>query len=308
MKMKLRAPSPAMTVACISLTIALSGASYAAIVLPKNSVGTKQIRNNAVKSSKIAANQVTGADVNEATLGQVPSSASADSAGNAATAGMLDGIDSTGFLQNGADAGGRLAGTYPNPTIPANSLSGADINESTLQQVPTAGFATNASTASFATNASTASTANNATSLGGVPASGYQRRCQTGSVRAFARVKGSSTLPAFPNETADPTYIDQVFNCTGDSITVYRSGPGVYTVDLNTSLSEFGLPAMAVVSVIEGSGASGTGTDDFATVRSWGTFSSPPSVAGQPTPDRWVVQVRDADGGAEDAWFNIVIF
>lgn len=92
-RLRLRNPSPALVISCIALFVALSGSSYAVIVLPKNSVGTKQLRNNAVKSTKIANNQVTGADVNEATLGEVPS---------AASAGLLDGIDSTGFLQNGA--------------------------------------------------------------------------------------------------------------------------------------------------------------------------------------------------------------
>jgi hypothetical protein len=41
-------PSPAMVVASIALTVALGGTSYAAIRLPKNSVGTKQLRKNAV--------------------------------------------------------------------------------------------------------------------------------------------------------------------------------------------------------------------------------------------------------------------
>lgn len=41
MKAILRAPSPAMVVACIALAIALSGAAYAA-TLPRNSVGTPQ--------------------------------------------------------------------------------------------------------------------------------------------------------------------------------------------------------------------------------------------------------------------------
>jgi hypothetical protein len=85
---KFRLPSPAMTVACISLAVALSGASYAAIVLPKNSVGTKQLKKNAVTTPKVKNNAITGAKVKEATLGQVPSAANAD---------MLDGLDSSAF-------------------------------------------------------------------------------------------------------------------------------------------------------------------------------------------------------------------
>ena len=43
-------PSPALVVACIALAIALGGTSYAAVTLPRNSVGTKQLKKNAVNS------------------------------------------------------------------------------------------------------------------------------------------------------------------------------------------------------------------------------------------------------------------
>ena len=46
-------PSPAMVVACIALIVALAGTSYAAIRLPKNSVGARQIKKNAVSSPKV---------------------------------------------------------------------------------------------------------------------------------------------------------------------------------------------------------------------------------------------------------------
>jgi hypothetical protein len=61
-------PSPALVISCIALFVALSGSSYAVIVLPKNSVGTKQLKKNAVTSAKVKNNALTGADVNEATL------------------------------------------------------------------------------------------------------------------------------------------------------------------------------------------------------------------------------------------------
>jgi len=49
-----------MIVACLALTIALSGAGYAAVVLPRNSVGTKQLKRDAVTAKKIKAGNVTG--------------------------------------------------------------------------------------------------------------------------------------------------------------------------------------------------------------------------------------------------------
>jgi hypothetical protein len=54
MKRRLRAPSPAFVISLVALFVALGGTTYAATSLPKNSVGTKQIKNNAVTSKKIA--------------------------------------------------------------------------------------------------------------------------------------------------------------------------------------------------------------------------------------------------------------
>ena len=42
----------------IALCVALGGVSYAAVSLPKNSVGPQQLRRHAVKPSKLAANSV----------------------------------------------------------------------------------------------------------------------------------------------------------------------------------------------------------------------------------------------------------
>ncbi len=48
-------PSPAMVVACLALLVALGGTGVAAvsIVIPKNSVGTPQLKKNAVTSAKV---------------------------------------------------------------------------------------------------------------------------------------------------------------------------------------------------------------------------------------------------------------
>ena len=62
-------PSPAMVVACVALAIALGGTSYAAINLPANSVGTKQIKNNAVISSKVKNRSLSAVDFKS---GQLP--------------------------------------------------------------------------------------------------------------------------------------------------------------------------------------------------------------------------------------------
>jgi hypothetical protein len=55
-------PSPAMVVACIALMVALGGTGYAAIKLPRNSVGNKQLRANAVTSGKVRNGSLTPKD------------------------------------------------------------------------------------------------------------------------------------------------------------------------------------------------------------------------------------------------------
>ena len=46
-------PSPALVLACLALLVSLGGAGYAAVVLPAGSVGTKQLKRNAVSSPKV---------------------------------------------------------------------------------------------------------------------------------------------------------------------------------------------------------------------------------------------------------------
>lgn len=53
MKRKLRTPSPAFVISLIALFVALGGTTYAATSLPKNSVGTKQLKKGAVTKAKI---------------------------------------------------------------------------------------------------------------------------------------------------------------------------------------------------------------------------------------------------------------
>ena len=58
-----------MIVACIALMVAMGGTGYAAIRLPRNSVGAKQIKRNAVTSSKVRNGSLLSADF---AAGQLP--------------------------------------------------------------------------------------------------------------------------------------------------------------------------------------------------------------------------------------------
>jgi hypothetical protein len=84
-----RRPSPAMVVAVIALLVALGGTGYAAYKLPKNSVGTKQLKKNAVNSAKVKNHSLTGLDINLAKLGTVPA---ANNAAHATTADSANSI------------------------------------------------------------------------------------------------------------------------------------------------------------------------------------------------------------------------
>ncbi len=49
-----RRPSPALVISCVALALALGGTSFAAVsALPKNSVGTPQLKASAVTSAKV---------------------------------------------------------------------------------------------------------------------------------------------------------------------------------------------------------------------------------------------------------------
>lgn len=108
----------ANVIATVAVFIALGGASYAAFKLPKNSVGTKQIKNNAITAAKIKSGAVSGAKIDLASLGQVPSAANAAHAASADSAGALPAPEPVhlitefehGFHNNGE--GSEKAGYY----------------------------------------------------------------------------------------------------------------------------------------------------------------------------------------------------
>lgn len=74
--------SPALVVACVALLVALGGTSYATVIaIPASSVGTAQLKPQAVTAAKLAPNAVRTANVANGTLliedfkrGQLPGS------------------------------------------------------------------------------------------------------------------------------------------------------------------------------------------------------------------------------------------
>ena len=68
-------PSPAMVVACTALIFGMTGAGYAAGMLGPNTVGTKQLKKNAVISSKVKNRSLLAVDFK---AGQLPKGAKGD--------------------------------------------------------------------------------------------------------------------------------------------------------------------------------------------------------------------------------------
>jgi hypothetical protein len=66
---RLRLPRPGTVIACVALIISLAGTAYAAGVLPAGSVGTIQLKDNAVTSKKVKNGSLLAADFK---AGQLP--------------------------------------------------------------------------------------------------------------------------------------------------------------------------------------------------------------------------------------------
>jgi hypothetical protein len=70
MRIAIRRPSPALVISCLALTLALGGTGYATVLqVPKNSVGTPQLKNSAVTSAKVKNRSLLRADF---ASGQLP--------------------------------------------------------------------------------------------------------------------------------------------------------------------------------------------------------------------------------------------
>jgi hypothetical protein len=79
-------PSAALVISLIALFVAVGGSAYAVTTLGKNTVGSKQIKKHSIKAVDVKKNTLTGKEINESKLGQVPSAKTADSATTATTA------------------------------------------------------------------------------------------------------------------------------------------------------------------------------------------------------------------------------
>lgn len=103
-----------VSTAALVIAVVGGGTAVAASVVPANSVGSRQIINNAVKSIDIKDDSLTGTDILEGSLAQVPSAANADNAtnalnaSNATTAGTANNVAPNSITNSNAFGTGNL--------------------------------------------------------------------------------------------------------------------------------------------------------------------------------------------------------
>lgn len=126
-------PSLSLVVSLLALVVAMGGAGYAAVKIngadiKANSIPGKALEARAVKGPKIAVDGVTGKNVKESSLGQVPSAAEAgavvdEGVGSAALAGITR-RSNTGSIAAGAN-GSVIASCLPGEQVIAGGNDGS---------------------------------------------------------------------------------------------------------------------------------------------------------------------------------------
>lgn len=136
--------SPALVVAAVALFVALGGSVYAAAKIDGKAIKMKSLPGNRLKPRSVPANrlkpgvlnalsgstaQITGAEINELTLGQVPEAAHAETAGRAQSAVEAETAQNAIHAVNAGTVNGHSAGCMPGTQLFAGAcwqLAAAD--------------------------------------------------------------------------------------------------------------------------------------------------------------------------------------
>jgi hypothetical protein len=222
--------------ACVALFFALSGGvAWATHPGGANTISSEDIINEEVRTADLAPLSVTGGKL------------AVDSVGSGrVTDESLRGVDILG-----------------------DSLTGSDIAESTLGQVPSAAFASNAS------------------SLGGVPAGLYYDGCDAGTVHGFAHINASSIFSA----TYTTVGVQLPFNCAGGTVEARRVDEGTYRVRFNGNGSKLAL------GVVDSGSDGAIGVDNFLSIDNVADGG-----------EAFEVSIVDDGGSEQDVNFTLMVF
>lgn len=140
-------PSPALVVASIALFVALGGTVYAANKINGKAIKVKSLPGNRLKPRSVPANrlkpgvlrslpnptaQITGAEVNELSLGQVPEAAHAEVADSARSAFEAETAQNAIHAVNASTVNGHSAGCMPGTERFAGSCWQTSASETAL--------------------------------------------------------------------------------------------------------------------------------------------------------------------------------
>jgi hypothetical protein len=220
-----RRPSAALIVSSVALFVSLGGASYAAVTIPNNSVGSPQLKKNAVTNSKITNGAVTYKKIRPNSVGRVRAN--------------------LGQLQErvgGTCAAGTAIGTVGkdgkvtcNATLPA----GLQTTNNTAKISPTATGATSVASLSLPAGTNYMAFAGPTVAVSGATAG--------------QRVQVSCTLTVGSNtQTRATTVIGTASETTDASIPLQLAGPsGTASVTCTAKPVAGTLPATSVTSSID---------------------------------------------------------
>ncbi len=145
MRQGIRWPSPALALATIALFVALGGTVYAAGKINGKAIKVKSLPGNRLKPHSVPVNrlkpgalgslsgstaQITGAEINELSLGQVPEAAYAETAGKSQSAVEAETAQNAIHAVNASTVNGHSAGCLPGARLFAGACwqgSAADV-------------------------------------------------------------------------------------------------------------------------------------------------------------------------------------
>lgn len=114
-------------IALLALFVALGGTSYAAVSLPKGSVGSDQLQHASVKTLKIAPGAITSKRLENGAVVRKKIGDGAVNSKKVANGSLLAEDFAPGALTAAGSAGGALKGTYPNPGIADGAVGPAQL-------------------------------------------------------------------------------------------------------------------------------------------------------------------------------------